>query len=60
MCGECEEKETFGIMINVRLCTIMRQGHSVSCESCKKFYEKKGCLYVRNLWFAKKLMCMLN
>ena len=32
MCGECEEKKKSDIMIN---CTITRQGHSVSCESCK-------------------------
>ena len=25
MCGECEEKETFDVMINVRSCTITRQ-----------------------------------
>ena len=25
MCGEFEEKETFDVMINVRLCTIIRQ-----------------------------------
>ena len=35
MCGECEEKETFHIIINMRPCTITRQHHSVSCESCK-------------------------
>ena len=35
MCGECEKKETFDVMINVRPCTITRQGHSVSCELCK-------------------------
>ena len=28
MCGECEEKETFDVMINVRPCAITRQGHS--------------------------------
>ena len=26
MCGECEEKETFDVTINVRSCTITRQG----------------------------------
>ena len=25
MCGECEEKETFDVMINVGSCTITRQ-----------------------------------
>ena len=35
MCGECEEKETFDVMINVRPCTMTRQGHSVSWDSCK-------------------------
>ena len=35
MCGECEEKETFDVKINVRPCTMIRQGHSVSWESCK-------------------------
>ena len=35
MCGECEEKETFDVMINMRPCTMTRQGHSVSWESCK-------------------------
>ena len=35
MCEECEEKETFDVMINVRPCTMTRQGHFVSCESCK-------------------------
>ena len=35
MCGECEEKETFNVMINVRPCTMTRQGHSVVWESCK-------------------------
>ena len=25
MCGECEENETFDVMINVRICTITRQ-----------------------------------
>ena len=35
MCGECEEKETFGVLINVRLCNMAKQGHSVSWELCK-------------------------
>ena len=35
MCGECEEKETFGVLINVRLCNMTKQGHSVSWELCK-------------------------
>ena len=46
MCGECEEKETFDIVINVRPCTITRQGHSVSCESCKKFMGSKVVEFV--------------
>ena len=25
MCGECEKKETFDVMVNVRPCTITRQ-----------------------------------
>ena len=25
MCGECDEKETFDVMINARSCTITRQ-----------------------------------
>ena len=29
MCRECEEKETFDVMINVK------QGYSVSCKLCK-------------------------
>ena len=29
------KKETFDVMINVRPCTMTRQGHSVSWESCK-------------------------
>ena len=35
MCRECEEKESFDVMTNVRPVTITRQGHSASCESCK-------------------------
>ena len=46
MCGECEEKETFDAMINVRPCTITRQGHSVSCEPCKI------CLWEEKLAFV--------
>ena len=29
------KKETFNVMINVRPCTITRQGHFVSCQSCR-------------------------
>ena len=56
MCGECEEKETFNVMINVKPCTMIRQGHSVSWESCKiSLWEDevfflfgiKSCLIVR-------------
>ena len=47
MCGECEEKETFDVMINVRSCTITRQGHSVSWESCKICLWEESCLCVR-------------
>ena len=53
MCGECEEKETFDVMINARPCTVTRQGHSVSWESCKIFYGEEGSLCVRHLWFAQ-------
>ena len=32
---ECEEEDSFNVMINVRPCTMTREGHSVSWESCK-------------------------
>ena len=35
------KKETIDVMINVRPCTITRQGHSVSCESCEIFMGRK-------------------
>ena len=57
MCGECEEKEIFDVMINVRHVLYHKAGSLVSCESCKFFYGNKGCLSVRHLWFVKKLMC---
>ena len=44
--GECDEKETFNVMINVRPCTITRQGHSVSCESCKNFSMGRKIVFV--------------
>ena len=54
MCGGCEEKETFDVMINVRPCTMTRQGHYVYVENRVKFvYGKKSCLCVRHLWFVK-------
>ena len=39
MCGKCEEKETFDLMINVRPCTMTSQGHSVSWESGKRICQ---------------------
>ena len=50
MCGECEEKETFDIMINERLFTMQRQGHSVSWESCKI------CLWEEKLSLCQALL----
>ena len=39
-------KKTFDVMINVRPCTITRQGHSISCESRKIcLREEKFFLY---------------
>ena len=45
ICG-MREKETFDVIINVRSYTMSRQGHSLSCESCKIVYGKKSCLCV--------------
>ena len=55
MCGECEERETFNVMINVRPCIVTRQRDSVSCESRKicLWEEKLSC--VGHLWFVKKI-----
>ena len=46
MCEECEEKETFDVMINVRPCAMTRQGHSVSWEPCEI------CLWEENLYLC--------
>ena len=46
--------------VNARPCTVTRQGHSVSCESCKIFYGKKGSLCVRHLWFAQNQCAKLT
>ena len=54
MCGECEEKETFDVMINVLLqgrVTLYLANH------VKFVYGKEGCICVRHLWFVQKLMC---
>ena len=42
----CVEKEIFDIMINVTPCTVTRQGHSLSCESCEKFVYGKKVVFV--------------
>ena len=66
MSGECEEKETFNIMINVRPCTMTRQGHFVSWESCKICLWEEKVLCVRHKTvvlvlgkpqLVQKLMC---
>ena len=52
MCEECEEKETFDVMINVRPCTITRQGHSVSYKSGNICPWEEKLSFVRHLWFV--------
>ena len=45
MCGECEEKETFDVMINVRLCTITRQ-------ATQYLVNHVNILMIRNIVFV--------
>ena len=54
MCGECEKKETLDIMINVRPCTVTRQGHSVFCESCEV------CLWEEKLSLCQEFVVCLK
>ena len=66
MCGECEEKETFNVMINMKPCTMIRQVQSVSWESCKISLWKdklslcsaqKVVLLLGKPQFVQRLMC---
>ena len=57
VCEECEEKEIFDIMINVRPCTITRQGHSVSYESCKICLWEEKLSLCQAFVVCSKLMC---
>ena len=58
MCGECEEKETFNVMINDEAMYYHKAGSlSVSCESCKICLWEEKLSLCEAFVVCSKLMC---